>query len=122
MSARALHRDACTECELAANCALRAEAGLRQAPCGHFVRYTGHRDICSTCDSSPSCPGIGTVDRPVFYCEEFTASHEAKRSRYLLAVEEERPVPLGLCADCDCRSTCHAARPDGGIWHCVEYR
>ena len=122
MSAKALRRDACTECERAVDCALRTHTGPRQTPCPHFVHYSGHRDICSTCDSSPGCPSIGTVDHPVFHCEEFTTSQQAQRSRYLLSAEAERPVPLGLCADCDCRSTCQAARPDGGVWHCVEYR
>jgi hypothetical protein len=29
---------------------------------------------------------------------------------------------LGLCGLCEDRSTCTYPRPEGGVWHCEEYR
>jgi hypothetical protein len=30
--------------------------------------------------------------------------------------------PAGLCPTCDFRSTCMYPKPEGGVWHCEEYR
>jgi len=29
---------------------------------------------------------------------------------------------LGLCVNCEDRETCVYPKPDGGVWHCEEYR
>jgi len=120
MPAKRARRSVCSRCALAANCANRDKAATLTS-CEHFVLYTGHRDLCCTCDHSRSCSGVGTADRPVFFCEEFIAAGRDRPGR-AGAFARQRPAPLGLCGDCDHHDTCQAARPEGGVWHCEEYK
>ena len=86
-----------------------------------------HRDLCSTCNHAPACSNRGTPDSPMFFCEEFDA--------YVPVTVDagSRPAPAGtairesqkhkgLCANCENRETCTMPRPEGGVWHCEEYR
>lgn len=123
MSAKAAHRSVCSQCARAANCAHRDKAARARSSCEHFTPYAGHRDLCCTCDHARACSSVGTADRPVFFCEEFSAA--ARRDQRVgpaAGADVNRPVPLGLCGDCDHRNACQAARPEGGVWHCEEYR
>jgi hypothetical protein len=122
MPARSAHRRVCSKCARAANCAHRDKADPLRSSCEHFTPYTGHRDLCCTCDHARACSSVGTAERPVFFCEEFIAAGHDRRVRTGAFARLNRPAPLGLCGDCDYRDTCQAARPEGGVWHCEEYR
>ena len=89
--------------------------------------------ICSTCTHFNACTLREQRTGPTHYCEEFacesgTQMHAASRQESL---RDETPESwlteadrryLGLCANCDHRSTCTLAATEGGIWHCEEYR
>ena len=93
---------------------------------------TLYRGLCSTCRHAPNCTYRGDVQRPAFYCEEFEiniaparktskggASHSTTPS---IAVDEDSSELIGLCSDCESRQSCVFPKPEGGIWHCEEYK
>ena len=90
--------------------------------------FGAHRDLCSTCNQTETCINRGTPERPVFYCEEFsTYSPEPPRSPARVSSADPDPAPgsdkcQGLCLNCENRSTCCLQKPEGGVWHCEEYR
>ncbi len=93
------------------------------------VEYYG---LCSTCNHAPGCASAQDPNTPVFYCEEFD-DYEPSAPR--LARGEVHPPgapstveavntnrPMGLCANCENCQNCAFPEPEGGIWHCEEYR
>ena len=89
----------------------------------------GHyRDLCSNCDNGSECDGQTRPSRPIFFCEEFEVFGAVP------APEFDRAVParpreaqssnghIGLCVNCDNARTCISPKPEGGVWHCEEYR
>ena len=86
----------------------------------------GCRDLCSTCSHAETCGTRSTPQRPIFFCELF----EVFAPPPVVAPAAARePAPRhdageykGLCVNCEHRSTCTLPRPEGGIWHCEEYR
>lgn len=85
-----------------------------------------HRDLCSTCSHAETCGNRSTPQRPIFFCELFevfapppTATAAAAREP---AARQDAGQYKGLCVNCENRSTCTLPRPEGGIWHCQEYR
>lgn len=86
-----------------------------------------YRDLCSTCNHAPTCGNCGTPDKPVFYCEEidiYVPVTPKKTSISASAPAEtiDSDKYKGLCFDCEDRETCVFPKPEGGIWHCQEYR
>lgn len=100
-----------------------------------------YRDLCSNCDNAPTCHGDARgPSRPVFFCEMFTAaaSHPSTASGPATgdpADPESDPPPAGppsfeqnpngrsgLCVNCEFVTTCTLPNPEGGVWHCEEYR
>ena len=87
-----------------------------------------YRDLCSTCNHAKACGGRSTPERPIFFCEEFEAfvpAPAAGVTRTVPARPTERHVagtPAGLCMNCDNAQTCTSPKPEGGVWHCDEYR
>ena len=84
-----------------------------------------HRDLCSTCSHAEACGNRSTPQRPIFFCEMFevfapppVATPAAREPAARQDAEEYK----GLCVNCDNRDTCTLPRPEGGIWHCQEYR
>ncbi|NLU19591.1 MAG: hypothetical protein GXW89_02695 [Phycisphaerae bacterium] len=86
------------------------------------------RDLCSNCDHAEEHARRGRPRRPVFFCEEFEVSGAVRIPEPVRV----RPAPaeqaqdagrrLGLCVNCDNADTCRLPRPEGGVWHCEEYR
>jgi len=86
--------------------------------------------LCATCTEAPHCAYAKNATRPVLYCEMFNEGEPKEQ------VESEQPVsppqsseerePIsqlkGLCVNCDHRDTCTYPKPEGGVWHCEEYR
>ena len=86
-----------------------------------------YRDLCSTCNHAQSCGNRGTPEKPIFYCEEFDAY--IPESPKKTSISESAPIEMinsdqykGLCSNCENRETCLLPKPEGGIWHCEEYR
>ena len=87
-----------------------------------------HRDLCSTCNHRSGCNHRGTIEKPVFYCEEFDAYIPVAR----VSLGSASPAGSngkkgsgqygGLCSNCENRETCTIRDPEGGVWHCEEYR
>lgn len=87
-----------------------------------------YRDLCSNCEHAAEHAGRGRPRRPIFFCEEFEVLGAVQVPEPDRA-EAEPPVdtpradrPLGLCANCDLVDSCRLPRPEGGVWHCEEYR
>jgi len=91
-----------------------------------------YRGLCSNCKNAPFCTFPRDPDKPTFYCEEF----EIEEPTPIRTTREERPQATepyvaegkdstrftGLCSDCENRQTCVFPEPEGGVWHCEEYR
>ena len=88
--------------------------------------------LCSSCKHASTCTFPKDPERPSFYCEEFEI--EATPKLQTVGGEKQRPmIPdiaeikgtmqfVGLCCDCENRQNCIFPKPEGGIWHCQEYR
>lgn len=87
--------------------------------------------LCSSCRHAGNCIFQKDLQRPALYCEEF----EIDTGRPVKSARQEKVSPavsidadgdsgkfIGLCSNCDNRRTCTFPIPEGGIWHCEEYR
>jgi len=96
------------------------------------VTYHG---ICSCCRHSTTCTFLKNPGQPVLQCEEFEG-FELRHSETifrtvslttdpkLMSSAEEKDLGKykGLCGICEDRKTCTFPKPEGGVWHCEEYR
>ncbi len=91
--------------------------------------------LCSYCKSELNCMFIRDPKRPVCECEEFeevtyVSIRVQNQKNISLANASKNPSlredPLhsyhGLCSNCEERTTCVYPKPEGGVWHCEEYR
>ena len=87
--------------------------------------------LCSTCKNASSCTFPRDPDKPTFNCEEFEieetpfvrpAGIEPLPAMDSATGEPDAAELVGLCSDCENRLSCTFQRPEGGIWHCEEYR
>ena len=87
-----------------------------------------YRDLCSNCNHAEACGGRSSPRRPIFFCEEFDVFVPVPISppvRSLPTQPNKRQSTnehTGLCMNCDNAETCTLPKPEGGIWHCEEYR
>ncbi len=93
------------------------------------IRYFG---LCMSCKNASSCTFPRDPAKPAFYCEEF----EIETKVSIIPPEKDQPlatdsstakdkdstVLIGLCSDCEGSQSCTFPRPEGGVWHCEEYR
>lgn len=87
-----------------------------------------YRDLCSNCDNADACDGGTRPRRPIFFCESFEVFGAAP----VMERDQDNPAPLraapsangyaGLCMNCDNVRVCMLPKPEGGVWHCEEYR
>lgn len=95
-------------------------------------RYLG---LCSYCKSAPNCTFVRDPNRPVCQCEEFDEMTYAyvgipKQKDISLKYLSKNPLTSedpfhhykGLCINCEERATCIYPKPEGGVWHCDEFR
>ncbi|HOE11115.1 MAG TPA: hypothetical protein PLQ35_12640 [bacterium] len=87
-----------------------------------------YHGLCSTCNHSPTCRSRSAHYGPVFYCEEFD-SYTDVLPRVVpppISAESEHTDQVnrytGLCSDCKNMESCMFLEPEGGVWHCEEYR
>jgi len=91
--------------------------------------YSG---LCISCKHASTCTFPRDPQRPAFYCEEFeieiTTSKKmtrdnTSRSKESSVVEVKgSSMLIGLCSDCENSQICVFPKPEGGVWHCEEYR
>lgn len=91
-----------------------------------------YRGLCSTCKHSECGNFPRDPNKPVFYCEEFevdtcppvktTGKDKSPAATSVGHENEDSGKFIGLCNNCDNRRTCVFPKPEGGIWHCEEYR
>ncbi len=95
-------------------------------------RYLG---LCSYCQSEPNCTFTRDPRRPVCECDEFSPFTYApirvpiQKKISLKSPAQHSPTredpfrhDRGLCGDCEGRATCLYPKPEGGVWHCEEFR
>lgn len=84
------------------------------------------RSLCRDCASGQGCSLHGEGRLSVIECEEFDGGnhrHTTKRAATRPAARKSNPSGyMGLCADCLNSMTCMFPKPEGGIWHCEEFR
>jgi len=96
-------------------------------------RYKKYSGLCSTCRNAPVCTFRRDSQNPSLYCEEFeidtdplvkTALNDDPVANNVSVNpgKEDSNKFTGLCKNCDNRMTCIFPKPEGGIWHCEEYR
>jgi hypothetical protein len=87
-------------------------------------------DICSTCNDGDFCVTKKTRKRPIWFCEEFD-DHTAIKEQPMVEAQFQSQISTresdssrfkGLCINCESRHTCKFIKPNGGIWHCEEYK
>jgi len=87
-----------------------------------------YRDLCSNCKHAEACGGRSGLKHPIFFCEEFDVCVPVPASQLAQAVPMQRPERrntserMGLCMNCENAETCTFPKPEGGVWHCEEYR
>jgi len=95
-----------------------------------------YRGLCLTCNNAASCTLSRDPDRPVMQCEEFESYQppppkpveeqisllDTADSGEALGKGIDSDKFIGLCKTCYQRSSCKFTKPEGGVWHCEEYR
>ena len=90
--------------------------------------------ICSSCRYGDECTYQKDPERPVIQCEEFATCEAAPAKTVKRSIRPSMGASArhelggkdsgfkGLCVDCEERETCTYPKPEGGVWHCEEYR
>ena len=97
-----------------------------------------YHGLCSSCSNTVTCTYPRDPGRSVVQCDEFEGSlkspFKTTGTPFFMA---DLPSPSqrishfrgktqngnkGLCRLCEARSTCSYPKPEGGVWHCEEYR
>lgn len=86
-------------------------------------------DLCTTCNHYQICSVRKDRRRPIWFCEEFDNYVPVKEVEISPDLEpsfkeakKETQKFTGLCMNCENREHCKLPKPNGGIWHCEEYR
>ncbi len=87
--------------------------------------------LCSSCIAFKDCTYPKAPDRPILECEEFDGEQASIRMRPQKINPNKKSVGAsmnaaagigGLCDLCENLTTCTYPKPEGGVWHCEEYR
>jgi hypothetical protein len=98
----------------------------------------GHQGLCMLCKNFSGCTYSRDPKIAVLQCEEFegegpftrkdilnplSSSIARSTSPSILGKRRTRALhPKGLCGLCEDRGICTFPKPEGGVWHCEEYR
>ena len=95
----------------------------------------GALGLCSSCQSGADCTYNRDPRLPILQCEEFEGIVPSPVEMIVprnipLTKFRKNPLPphdpfqnyKGLCSTCEERATCIYPKPEGGVWHCEEYR
>jgi hypothetical protein len=100
-----------------------------------FKGKRGYTGLCSCCNSFQTCTFLRDPGGPILQCEEFDGIIPSPMKKVSLG----NVIPLkvqglsatdkdnlghyrGLCSLCENLRTCTYPKPEGGVWHCEEYR
>lgn len=84
--------------------------------------------LCSTCNHASECINAKRATEPILFCEMFDdyvkpgQVNKSQTQAGSIPTEKEPGRLKGLCVNCEERHTCKFPKPDGGVWHCEEYR
>lgn len=95
-----------------------------------FLELTPRPGLCALCVHAPTCVFSREPGRPVRFCEEFEGvppkptKNLTTPSPAVVAVEDidGQASRAGLCRYCENYLTCTFFKPEGGVWHCEEYK
>jgi len=110
-------------------------AGTKRNAAVAFLTTDRAVGLCSTCNNAMDCAYRARRGFDAMFCEMFDNygpspnGGKARQSAHLVQQAPQRaakPAELsagkGLCATCENRDGCAYPRPEGGIWHCEEFR
>ena len=90
--------------------------------------------LCSCCRFAEHCTYPKDPSQPILQCDEFEglgppppALGDRKNLQGIVdeplsSSEKDFKEFKGLCTICENRPTCTFPKPEGGVWHCEEYR
>jgi hypothetical protein len=79
--------------------------------------------ICSDCNDASTCTHLARNPGLVIHeCENYDDSTPAKVRPAPTRTEPVYGQTKGLCMNCADRDACRFPKPEGGVWHCPEYR
>ena len=95
-----------------------------------------YHGLCSCCEFSLTCSYDRDPKHPVLQCEEFggiirspVKKGDSKnnplsnfRKATLTPKISFQQYDKGLCKTCEERISCTYPKPEGGVWHCEEFR
>lgn len=100
-----------------------------------FTEVKKHWGLCSCCNYSPTCTYPRESGRSVLQCDEFDGISSPPEQRikkirnlsinYFSGTHPDAQGPVmstGLCPYCENFHACTYPKPEGGVWHCEEYR
>lgn len=88
--------------------------------------------LCGSCTRAEDCTFIRRAEQAVLDCDEFAPVEPRRTAPHLVLAppafaglaehDEEEAAAIGLCRSCAHRADCVYPRPQGGVWHCDDYR
>jgi len=92
-----------------------------------------HSGLCLSCRNALTCTFLRDPNEAVLQCDEFDGFESFLRkpksfSQKSMMDFKSNPGKKdlygtkGLCSVCEDRKTCTYPKPEGGVWHCEEYR
>jgi len=94
-----------------------------------------YHGLCSCCEFSLTCSYDRDPKNPVLQCEEFggiiRSSVKARdlKNNPISKIRKPTLTPKisfqqhqGLCLTCEVRTSCTYPKPEGGVWHCEEFK
>ena len=94
-----------------------------------MVEVREYRGLCSVCKETSTCTYRRDPWQPVWQCDEFECESIQVSTFPPIdspfksdAAYESSGKYKGLCLNCENRETCTYRKPEGGVWHCDEYK
>ena len=92
-----------------------------------------HSGLCLSCRNALTCTFLKNPNEAVLQCDEFDGfesflrrpksfSHKSMMEFKSNSGKKDLDGAKGLCSICEDRKACTFPRPEGGVWHCEEYR
>jgi hypothetical protein len=91
-----------------------------------------HSGLCFSCRNALTCTFLKNPHEAVLQCDEFDGLESFLRPKKLSHQnimdfksnprKEDADGYKGLCCICEDRESCTYPKPEGGVWHCEEYR
>ena len=85
--------------------------------------------LCATCNNAADCVYRKRRGTDAIECEMFDGYARPNggngKGMATIATTPEMAKSTefkGLCVNCEDRDTCKLPRPEGGVWHCEEYK